>query len=78
MSTPAINTEQRVDAAKTVINKNQYISCVDIISEGPIFGLSKGAASIYLDSNPAADESQAAQALSSGPASFAFTGGSTM
>ena len=76
MSTLSI-TQQRVANARTVINKNQYISCVDIISEGPIFGLSKGAASIYLDSNPVSDESQAAQALSSGPASFAFTAGST-
>ena len=63
--------------SRSVINKNQIVSAVDIISEGPIFGLSTGANSVYLDGNPAADVSQAAQMLSHGAASFSFTAGST-
>ena len=58
----------------STINKNQYISCTDIISEGPIDGLVKGSSSIYLDSSAAADESQAGQHLSNGPANFTFDG----
>ena len=33
----------------SVINKNQYLSVIDVLSEGPIEGLPNGAASIYLD-----------------------------
>jgi predicted phage tail protein len=61
----------------SVVSKNQLVSCVDIISEGPIHGLVNGAASIYLDNNPAADKSKAAKQMSSGIASFAFQAGST-
>ena len=58
----------------STINKNQYISCTDIISEGPIHGLVNGSSSIYLDSSTAADESQSGQHLSNGPADFTFNG----
>lgn len=61
----------------SIISKNQLISCVDVISEGPIYGLVNGAASIYLDDKPASDKEDAAQSLSRGPANFAFTTNST-
>ena len=61
----------------SVVSKNQLVSCVDIISEGPIHGLVNGASSIYLDDNPASDKKQAAKQMSSGAASFAFQAGST-
>lgn len=73
-----INGKTGVAMPPSTINKNQYVSCTDIISEGPIEGLPNGAASIFLDSNVAADNSQAAQQLSNGPASFTFNGSTTV
>ena len=62
----------------SAINKNQYLSVTDIISEGPIEGLSNGAASIYLEDGPAADDSQGGQALNNGPATFSLNGTTTV
>tara|TARA_B100000953_G_scaffold126827_1_gene104567 strand:+ start:651 stop:3845 length:3195 start_codon:yes stop_codon:yes gene_type:complete len=55
-------------------NKNHYLSVTDIISEGPILGLPKSAASIYLDNAPAGDGSQSGHLLSDGEVRFTLNG----
>lgn len=55
-------------------NKTHYLSITDIISEGPILGLTRGAASIYLDNAPAADGTMAGHLLSAGLIKFTFDG----
>ena len=59
------------------VNKDMLLSCVDIISEGPIEGPPKGAASIYMDDTPAATLKQAGNFLSNTAAEFTLTSGST-
>jgi len=57
--------------------KNQVLSIIDIISEGPIEGLPHAKASIYLDNDPAAKLDQGGVALANTAANFTLTAGST-
>ena len=58
------------------VSKEQIISRTDIISEGPIYGLVDGAASIYLDDDNAVEKGAAGKSLSRTATTFAFTTGS--
>ena len=72
------NITSSTGSGSSVINKNQYLSVIDVLSEGPIEGLPSGAASIYLDSNVASDSEYAAQTFSNGPGVFTFDGTTTV
>ncbi len=54
--------------------RDQIVSFTDIISEGPIKGLANGAASIFLDNNPAATKNQGGVAGLDTSAEFIFNG----
>ena len=60
------------DLAATVTSKEQILAITDIISEGPIFGLERGASSIYLNQDTAVDPSYAKLPLSQTSATFTF------
>ena len=58
-----LKSKSNVLLTRSNIHENQYVSCTDILSEGPILGLPNGAASIYLDKSPAADTTAGGQQL---------------
>ena len=58
--------------------KDQILTCVDIISEGPISGLPFGRGSIYLDNSVVADKEHSAVALQNTAAGFVFNGSTTV
>lgn len=65
-----------LDTIAGKVSKEQIISRTDILSEGPIYGLVNGAASIYFDDDNAFEKDAAGKSLSRTATTFGFTGGS--
>ena len=62
---------------RTVADEKQTISITDIISEGPIYGLVEGPASVYLNNEPQFDNPYVPRSISKGASIITLRNGGT-
>ena len=74
---PGINLDAIDFDGSYLKNDRQTLSITDLISEGPIYGLVDGAASVYLNDDRAVPISEASNYYSQSAARITLTNGST-